>query len=238
MKKAIIFGASGAIGGQIAEDMAANGWSLVLHYSHNSEPVAKLIKKFVQDYPSQKFTTLQFDFLDSEIIDLSILGNLNAAIFAQGITDFNFLTEQDDETINRIMQINLVQPLKIVKNLESQLKSTDHSRIIFIGSVYGKVGSALESVYSATKGGLSAFVNAYAKEIAPKTTVNVISPGAVQTKMNDIFSKEEMHELTAEIPTHRLAQPADISYFVMSLLDDRADYLTGQTVYVDGGWLV
>src|SRR5699024_12877208 len=108
-----------------------------------------------------------------------------------------------------------------------------------IGSVYGGQASAIDSVDSASKCGLSSFVQGYAREVASTNlTVNVIAPGAVDTPMNAIFDAETLNEVKNEIPAGRLADPKDISFWVENLLDERSDYLTGQTIYVDGGWLV
>ncbi len=242
MKRALIFGSTGGIGQAIAKQLAADGWSLYLHYDHNESAAQKLQKKFSQKFPKQDFFTLKLSFLDSmkDIKDiLATIFPVNALIFAQGITDYNFLKDQDFATIDKIMQVNLVVPIKIVSFLENMLLKYDHSRIIFLGSVYGKQASALESVYSASKGGLSAFSKGYAREVASShLTVNVLAPGAVDTPMNNIFDQDTLDEVKSEIPAGRLAQGSDVAYWVKTLLSEKADCLTGQTIYIDGGWLV
>lgn len=96
----------------------------------------------------------------------------------------------------------------------------------------------MEVAYSMLKGALSSFANAYAKEVATEgITVNVIAPGAVKTQMNDGWSSESIKRVNDEIPVSRWATPRDISFMVGNLLDSRAGYVTGQTIYVDGGWL-
>ncbi|MCT7861905.1 MAG: SDR family oxidoreductase, partial [Lactobacillus crispatus] len=141
--------------------------------------------------------------------------------------------------ITDLININLTVPIKLTKLLEPQLMKRDFSRIVYLGSVYGGAGSALESVYSATKGGLTRFAQAYAREVASNNlTVNVIAPGAVKTKMNAFFSEDTIQEVKDEIPVGRWANGSDISYWVRTLLDRRSSYLTGQTIYVTGGWLL
>ena len=164
---------------------------------------------------------------------------VNAVIFAQGVTNYGFLGDEDLENITRLININLTVPIKLTKLLEPQLMKQDFSRIVYLGSVYGGYGSALESVYSATKGGLSRFAQAYAREVASNNlTVNVIAPGAVKTSMNSIFSEDTIQEVQEEIPVGRWADGKDISYWIKVLLDKRSNYLTGQTIYVTGGWLL
>lgn len=242
MKRAIIFGSTGGIGKSIAQTLAEDGWSLYLHcFSHEKEAL-NLAKDLYHQYPNQDFMTLKLDFTSSDAVLTKIIKGLlpvNAAVFASGITDFNFLGSQNLMTINQIMQVNLVTPIKIISLLEPMLLKAEHGRIILLGSVYGKQASAMEAVYSATKGGLTSFAQGYGREVASSNlTVNVIAPGAVATQMNAIFSEETLEQVKEEIPAGRLAQPKDIAFWVKNLLAPQADYLTGQTIYVDGGWLV
>lgn len=238
MKRAIVFGATSDIGTEITRELAQAGWSLYLHYFKNQVRVQNLQAELQTKFPQQDFLPFQLDFLATDLTTFAEFLPVNALVFAQGITDYNFYAAQSQQTIDEIFQVDLLQPLKIIKYFENRLKSQEHSRIILIGSVYGKVGSAMEVAYSTTKGALSAFANAYAREVAPQITVNVVAPGAVQTKMLADFSDEDLLNLRAEIPSNRLATPADIAYQVLAVLDERADYLTGQTIYVDGGWQV
>lgn len=242
MKRAIVFGATGGIGQSICQELAKCGWSLYLHYSHRSTAANDLCDQLSKDYPQQDFLTLKLDFLCTNQEAAGIINNLlpvNAVVFAQGITKYGFLDEMNLSDVDRIMQVNLSMPIKLTKLLEPMLLKQEFSRIVYLGSVYGGQGSALESVYSATKAGLSKFSQAYAREIAASNlTVNVIAPGAVDTPMNNIFSKQTMQEVKDEIPAARLAQPQDISYWVKVLLNKQSSYLTGQTIYVSGGWLL
>ena len=242
MKRAIVFGATGGIGKEIALDLAQKGWSLYLHFDKNKELAVQLLHLLRVNYPKQDFFLLQLSFLAKDKILKETVNSLfpvNAVIFAQGITNYEFLGSQDLGTIENILTINLTTPIKLTQLLEPSLLKQEHGRIIYLGSVYGKQGSAMESVYSASKGGISRFAQAYAREVASSgLTVNVLAPGAVKTKMNDIFSSEVLKEVKEEIPAGRLAKPEDISYWVDTLLAPQADYLTGQTIYIDGAWLV
>lgn len=241
MKRAIVFGATGGIGQAVVADLAARGWSLYLQYNQQAELAQNMATDLGRRYQDQDFLPFRYDMAENQqpADFFCWFSGSQCLIFAQGVTDYHLFAAQSNETIDRILQINLVQPLKIVKYFEPQLLNTKHSRIIFIGSVYGRNGSALEAVYSTTKGGLSAFASAYAKEVATAgLTVNVVAPGAVATPMTADFSTNELTQLKAEIPVSRIAEPRDISYWVQNIVDERADYLTGQTIYVDGGWLV
>lgn len=242
MKRAIVFGATGGIGKEIALNLAQKGWSLYLHFDKNKELATEILSQLRDKYPNQDFFLLQLSFLAEDEILKETVSNLfpvNAVIFAQGITNYEFLGSQDLGIIEKILTINLTTPIKLTRLLEPILFKQKYSRIIYLGSVYGEQGSAMESVYSASKGGISRFAQAYAREVASsRLTVNVLAPGAVETKMNDIFSPEVLEEVKEEIPAGRFATPEDISYWVDTLLAPQADYLTGQTIYIDGAWLV
>lgn len=242
MKRAIVFGATGGIGQAICRDLAEDGWSLYLHYNSKKEAAEELGKKLFTKYPDQDFMPIKLDFEVDDAQLSEFVQNLlpvNAAVFAQGVTNYGFLGDEDLDNITRLIKINLTVPIKLTKLLEPQLMKQGFSRIVYLGSVYGGYGSALESVYSATKGGLSRFAQAYAREVASNNlTVNVIAPGAVKTNMNSIFSEDTIEEVQEEIPVGRWADGKDISYWIKVLLNERSSYLTGQTIYVTGGWLL
>ncbi|RVU69929.1 MULTISPECIES: elongation factor P 5-aminopentanone reductase [Lactobacillus] len=242
MRRAIVFGATGGIGQSICHSLAAAGWSFYVHCNQNWDAACQLSQELMQEFPQQDFMPIKLDFLakDDELKQFTQhLLPINAVVFAQGITNYSFLGEQKLSEIERIIQVNLTVPIKLTKLLEAQLIKQDFSRIVYLGSVYGGQGSALESVYSATKAGLTRFSQAYAREVASAgLTVNVVAPGAVDTPMNAMFSPETMQEVKAEIPAGRLAQGEDIAFWVKTLLDERSSYCTGQTIYVTGGWLL
>ena len=242
MKRAIVFGATGGIGQAICRDLAEDGWSLYLHYNFKKEAAEELGQKLFTKYPDQDFMPIKLDFEVDDAQLSEFVQNLlpvNAAVFAQGVTNYGFLGDEDLDNITRLIKINLTVPIKLTKLLEPQLMKQGFSRIVYLGSVYGGYGSALESVYSATKGGLSRFAQAYAREVASNNlTVNVIAPGAVKTNMNSIFSEDTIEEVQEEIPVGRWADGKDISYWIKVLLNERSSYLTGQTIYVTGGWLL
>ncbi|SEM42833.1 3-oxoacyl-[acyl-carrier protein] reductase [Ligilactobacillus sp. WC1T17] len=241
MNWAIIFGASGDIGSQIARDLAQKGWSLYLHYHQNQKRVAALMSELSSTYPKQDFLTLSYDLTDDSQLDKlsgAIFGKLNAVVFAQGTTYYGLFADLDPQNLDTMVKMQVLTPLKIVQKLENKLAQAEFGRVVFIGSVYGGAGSAMEVGYSTVKGALSAFARAYAKEVASLgITVNVVAPGAVDTEMNQIFSADEKADVEAEIPVGRFSFPAEISYWVLCLLEPRSSYLTGQTLYATGGWL-
>lgn len=240
MPAALIVGASGDIGSTIAHDLAKEGWSLYLHYDVHEDRVAKMVHDFQAAYPRQDFFMVQADFTtDSAVATIEKqLFSLDAVVFAEGMTAYHLFRDTSPAEMTTLMQVHVLTPMALLTRLEAKLARSGRGRIVFIGSVYGQAGSAMEVAYSTVKGAQSAFAKAYAKEVASTgITVNVVAPGAVATKMNDMFDEKSLAAVKAAIPAARFAQPADVSYYVRMLLAPKAAYLTGQTLYVTGGWL-
>ncbi|KAF0424820.1 elongation factor P 5-aminopentanone reductase [Pediococcus acidilactici] len=239
MKFALVCGASGNIGTAISRQLAQQGWSLYLHYHQNSTAVADLALELQHQYPKQDFLTVAADFRDEAAATklATQIFSLDAIVFAQGTTIYQLFDDFDASQLENLWLEHLKVPLLVIKKLVSKLADSGHGRIVFIGSVYGAVGSAMEVPYSMLKGAMSSFANAYAKEVASLgITVNVIAPGAVQTQMNANFAETEIEAISEEIPVGRFANPAEVAYLVQMVLAEEAAYLTGQTIYVDGGW--
>ncbi|EDP68521.1 Putative oxidoreductase, short-chain dehydrogenase/reductase family protein [Carnobacterium sp. AT7] len=240
MKFALIMGASGDIGKGIAQEMAEKGWSLYLHYHSNPKSVEEQIRNYQMDYPKQDFFALPLDMTEEEGISLFLqsIYQLDVVVFASGFTTYQLLTEISSTDMDRMWRVHVKTPVLLVQHLQDKLAHSTHGRIIFISSIYGEIGSAMEVFYSTTKGAQLAFVKAYSKEVASLgITVNAISPGAIATKMNQDFTPAEVEELESEIPLGRLGNVSEISFWVTQLVDKRSAYMTGQSIVVSGGWL-
>lgn len=240
MKWALIIGSSGDIGNQIALDLACQGWSLYLHYAHHKTRILQLIERLNDQYPRQEFIPVQGDLIKTGSISqiCQSVFSIDAVIFAQGTTHFKLLHDFQEDELDEIIQMQFKAPIMILQQLEEKLSHSAAGRVVFISSVYGKSGSAMETPYSAIKGAINTFVKSYSQEVASMgITVNAIAPGAVDTKMNRMFDQNTLEIVKNEIPVGHLAAPEEISYWVTSLLKPQAGYMTGQTLYVTGGWL-
>lgn len=237
---ALVMGSSGDIGASTARLLAKEGWSLYLHYNKNQKRIASLQSELVDEYPNQDFLPVQFDMESDKVERLTgqIFG-LDAIVFAQGNTYYKLLVDIQEKEIDALWNIHIKMPILILKALQDKLAQTHHGRVVFIGSIYGKVGSAMEVVYSTVKGAMTSFADAYAKEVASLgISVNVVAPGAVNTKMNNEFSPEDLENIKEEIPADRLATPDEIADLVSYFVNVKSNYLTGQTIYFAGGWLL
>lgn len=239
MKSALIMGASGDIGAALVKKLAQEGWSLYCHYHSNREKVLKIVEDLRNEYPQQDFFMVCLDMLTESRIPrfLDTLFQVDAVVFASGFTYYELLTEVTGAQMDDLWRIHLKTPMLLCQQLQKKLTQSKHGRIVFVGSVYGAMGSSMETIYSAVKGGQTAFAKAYAKEIASLgITVNVVAPGAVATAMNQNWTEAELAELRQSIPLGRLAQAEEVAASVQFLLSDEADYITGATLPVNGGW--
>lgn len=241
MKYALIMGASGDIGTAIAKQLAKEGWSLYLHYYRSEEKIMALRDALYQKYPKQDFLTCRYDLRDSKHLDqlTNQLFSLDALIFASGHTTYDLVMDMTQEAMTDLYRVHLESPALLCGQLQHKLAQKSCGRVVFIGSIYGIVGSAMEVMYSAMKAGEQAFVSGYAKEVARLgITVNVVAPGAVDTTMNHHFDDLERATIESEIPLGRFAHPDEIATVVEFLCQETSQYITGATIPVSGGWLI
>lgn len=240
MKYALVMGASGDIGEAICRQLAADGWSIYGHYYRHEEKLLNFFKDLQKAYPQQDFFMVSLDMLNPQQIPafLNQLFQVDGIVFASGFTTYQLLTEHAQGEMEDLWKIHLLTPLLLLQQLQDKLSRSRQGRVVFVGSVYGQVGSSMETVYSGVKGGQEAFTKAYAKEVASLgITVNVVAPGAIATAMNATWTKEELATLKAEIPLGRLGLPEEVAAAVGYLFSNGAAYTTGVTLSVNGGWL-
>ncbi|MGO2892957.1 MAG: elongation factor P 5-aminopentanone reductase [Enterococcus devriesei] len=240
MPYALVMGASGDIGQAICEKFAGEGWSLYCHYNQQKAKVLSFVSDLQKRYPQQDFFMVSLDMLrEAEIPHfLDQLFQVDGIVFASGFTFYELLPETKADQMEALWQVHLKTPLLLLQALQEKLARNNNGRVAFIGSVYGHRGSSMETVYSAVKGAQEAFTKAYAKEVATLgITVNVVAPGAVQTKMNTNWTEQELAELNAEIPLGRLADPKEIAAACQYLFSKEASYTTGIVLPVAGGWM-
>lgn len=235
---AVLLGASGEIGESIALQLAESGWSLYLHW--NTNPVEQLAKQLALHYPAQEFIPVQADFTIEGSAQQLAENVYDAAcvIVASGQSLMKLLIDTSEQDMEALWQVHVKNPISAIRSISPFFHRYTKSYVVFISSIWGETGASMETMYSAVKGAQLAFVKAYAKEMAPSgTRVNAITPGFIMTKMNAILSAEELQELEEEIPLG-IGTPQDIADAVDFLIGGRADYMTGQTLRINGGWLI
>ena len=239
MRNALIMGASGDIGTAIAQRFAQDGYNVTLHYHKIQEKTLKLLQELQRNYPKQDFFMVCLDMLDESKQETFIrqLFQIDIIVFASGFSYYSLVSDLTSKQLDDLWQVHLKAPILLCQALEDKLAKSGHGRILFIGSVYGSMGSAMEAVYSALKAGQQTFAKSLSKELASKKiTVNVLAPGAIDSQMNQNFTTEEKQQLLDEIPLARLGQAAEIANAAAFIADEKSDYMTGATIIIDGGW--
>lgn len=235
---AVLLGASGEIGESIALQLAKSGWSLYLHW--NSRPINALVQQLAEKYPAQEFIAVQADFADASGAEqlADHIYDARCIVVASGQSLVKMLIDTTEEDMDALWRVHVKNPISAIQLISPFFRRHDKSYVVFISSIWGETGASMETMYSAVKGSQLAFVKAYAKEMAPSgTRVNAVAPGFIQTKMNAAFTAEELEEIEEEIPLG-LGSPQDVADAVDFLVSGKADYMTGQTLRINGGWLM
>lgn len=238
MKKfALVTGASGGIGQAISLQLARDGYSLYLHYYRNKEAMEKLLKE-LRSYEGE-YIPIQAD-LSSPSGYKELVANvysIDAIVHNSGMSHYGLLVDLEQEKAEELITTHVTSPLLITKELLPKMLSKRLGNVILISSIWGQAGAACEVAYSMVKGAQISFVKALSKEVALSgVRVNGIAPGAIRTPMMTTFTEEDLERLREEIPMGDLGTPEHIADAVSFLLSERANYITGQILAVNGGW--
>lgn len=241
-KTACITGASRGIGRAIAEVFAADGYDLFLTCHKNEKMLQEFCSQLEEKY-SVSCATFAGDIGDANQTEQLFTmieekrGRLDVLVNNAGISWHGLLTDMTPDEWNTMINTNLSSVFYTSRLAIPLMLKRHRGKIINISSVWGCVGASCETAYSAAKGGVNAFTQALAKELAPSNIqVNAIACGAIDTEMNGFLLPEERRELEEEIPTGRFGSPAEVAKLALSLCGGN-EYLTGQIIRLDGGWI-
>lgn len=235
----LITGASRGIGAACAALFAQHGWRVVIHYHKKEEAARAQAQKcgaalVVQADISQSAEVERaFSQIEAQLGTVDVLVN-NAGIAAQGL-----LTDVTDADWNTMIGTNLSGAFYCCRRALPAMIAKKRGKIINISSIWGMVGASCEVAYSAAKAGLIGMTRALAKEVAPSgIQVNCVAPGVVDTDMMTDFSMEDRRALAEETPLGRLGTPEDIARAVWFLASPDADFMTGQVLSPNGGFVI
>ena len=238
-KKVLVTGASGGIGKAIAIELSSNGADLCLTGRNKSEleSLQKLIGGNCQIIISDLSKSEGIDELANSAQEK--MGQIDILINNAGITRDNLFMRMSEEDWNEVINVNLNSIFKLTKQLIKGMIKRRYGRIINITSVIGVAGGAGQSNYSASKAGIIAMSKSLAQEVGSRSvTVNSIAPGFIETNMTAELSDDRKEEILHSISLGRLGKPDDIAGAVCFLASDKASYITGQTIHINGGMLM
>ena len=242
IRTAFITGASRGIGRGIALVLARSGYNLALTCRRNKEDLdafaQELHSRYMIDVCTYQCNASSYPEVASTIeAALAHFGKITLLVNNAGISKVGLLTDLSPEEWKELIETNLSSLFYHCKSIIPSMLQKEEGRIINISSMWGGVGASCEVAYSASKGGVNAFTRALAKELAPSNIpVNAIACGVIDTDMNRIFTEEDRHALSEEIPAGRFAEPEEVGEAVLALAQMPA-YVTGQIIGMDGGYL-
>ena len=239
-KIALVTGASRGIGQAIADELAQLG-AIVDGTATSSDGAAAITDRLLkQDNPGKGVcldVTSQAS-IDSLLADIEASYGQHVTVLVNnaGITRDNLLIKMKDEEWSSVLDTNLTGAFRVTKSCLRPMVKARWGRIIMISSVSGIMGNAGQSNYAAAKAGLIGFSKSLAKEVASRgVTVNVVAPGFVETDMTRDILNDNAEAIFSQIPAGRFAKPEEIATAVAFLASERAAYMTGATLNINGG---
>ena len=240
-KTVLISGSSRGIGKAIAIKFAREEYNVVINGTSRKEKLLQT-KSDIEQYKASCMAYLgdMGDYEKAKELFLMInerFGHIDVLVNNAGVSYIGLLTDMSIDDWNKIITTNLTSVFNCCSLAIPGMVRQKSGKIVNISSVWGNVGASCEVAYSASKGGMNAFTKALAKELAPSNIqVNAIACGAIDTDMNHFLTDEELLELSNEIPTGRLGSAEEVADLVYQLSYSN-NYLTGQIIGLDGGWI-
>ena len=231
-KVVLITGATGGIGGAIANQMKAAGATVVVTGRN-----ADKLSVFDDSYIKISADLSENDAAEKLIADtIERAGRIDILINNAGITADTLMMRMSDEQFDNVLNTNLRATFKLCRAAIMPMMKQRSGRIINMASIVGVVGGAGQTNYAASKGGIIAMTKSIAAEVASRgITANAIAPGFIKTPMTDVLPEELKKKYLEQIPAGRFGEPVDIANACVFLASDEASYINGQTIHVNGG---
>lgn len=242
-KVAIVTGASRGIGRSVAIALAKAGAKVVINYAGNVT-AAEEVKSIIEAAGGQGML-MQADVSNDEAVTFMVkqtmdtFGRIDILVNNAGITRDGLLMRMKESDWDAVMNTNLKGVFMCTKYVSKVMMKQKIGKIINMTSVVGIMGNAGQSNYAASKAGVIGFTKSMAKELASRgITVNAIAPGFINSDMTAVLSEQVKEGLATQIPVGRLGNPEDVAAAALFLASDSANYITGQTLNVDGGMVM
>ncbi|MBS6196660.1 MAG: 3-oxoacyl-[acyl-carrier-protein] reductase [Clostridiales bacterium] len=239
-KVALVTGASRGIGRQVALTLARDGAFVIVNYNGSQEramEVVNTIKENGGDAAAYRCNVSDFTMTEEMVKDLiKTYGHVDILVNNAGITRDNLIMKMSEEDFDKVIETNLKGCFNTIRHLTRQMLKQRSGKIINIASVSGVLGNAGQANYAASKAGIIGLTKTMARELASRgINVNAIAPGFIRTEMTDVLSDAVKETVTAQIPLKKFGKTEDIAEMAAFLASEKADYITGQVINVDGG---
>ncbi|WIF96195.1 3-oxoacyl-[acyl-carrier-protein] reductase [Caminicella sporogenes] len=242
-KTAIVTGGSRGIGKAIALKLAEKGADIVVNYTSNFEKAQEVVEKIKS--MGRKAIAIKADVSNPDDVANLVkevsknFESIDILVNNAGITRDGLLIRMKDEDWDKVININLKGTYLCTKLVGKKMMKQRSGKIINVASVVGIIGNAGQANYSASKAGVIGFTKSAAKELAARgITVNAVAPGFIETEMTDKLPADVIENYKKNIPIARFGKPEDVANVVAFLASEKANYITGQVINVDGGMVM
>ncbi len=239
-KSALVTGASRGIGRSIALQLAEEGYNVAVNYAGSKEKAEAVVEE-IKAKGVDSFA-IQANVADADEVKAMIkevvsqFGSLDVLVNNAAITRDNLLMRMKEQEWDDVIDTNLKGVFNCIQKATPQMLRQRSGAIINLSSVVGAVGNPGQANYVATKAGVIGLTKSAARELASRgITVNAVAPGFIVSDMTDALSDELKEQMLTQIPLARFGQDTDIANTVAFLASDKAKYITGQTIHVNGG---
>lgn len=239
-KVAVVTGASRGIGREIAKTLGAEGATVVVNYNGSKDKAEEVVKEIRE--AQGKAEAVQCDVSDfekaGELMDhvIKTYGRVDILVNNAGITRDGLLMRMSEEDFDKVVSTNMKGAFNCMRHVARQMIKQKSGRIINISSVSGVLGNGGQVNYAASKAGIIGMTKSAARELASRgITVNAIAPGFINTEMTEVLSDAVKEGAAAQIPMKVFGETEDVAWAAVYLASDRARYITGQVLCVDGG---
>ncbi|CAM3354262.1 3-oxoacyl-[acyl-carrier-protein] reductase [Marinicrinis lubricantis] len=240
---ALVTGASRGIGRAIALELASSGADVAVNYAGSEQAAQEVVEQI--EAMGRKAIKIKANVANAAEVDemvqtvLQHFGKLDILVNNAGITRDNLIMRMKEEDFDAVIDTNLKGVFHCIKAVSRPMMKQRSGKIINISSVVGVLGNAGQANYVAAKAGVIGLTKTCAKEFASRNiTVNAIAPGFISTDMTEQLSDAQKETLIPQIPLGRIGRPEHIAKAVRFLASPDADYMTGQTLHVDGGMVM
>ena len=243
-KVAVVTGGTRGIGFEIVRKYLANGAKVVL-FGSRKETVEKALENLHAENGAWEVEGKCPELTNAAEVEQAILdvkdkyGRIDILVNNAGITRDNLIMKMSGEDFDAVINANLKGCFNTIKAVSRQMLKQRSGRIINITSVSGILGNAGQANYAASKAGIIGLTKTMARELASRgITVNAVAPGFVDTDMTQVLSDSVKEAAVSQIPLGHFGKPEDIAHMVTYLASEKAAYMTGQIISVDGGMAI
>lgn len=243
IKTAIVTGGSRGIGRQTVLELARNGYAVAIVYQGNEEKANETMQMAMAE--GAEAIAIKCDVASMESVTSMVnavmekWGRVDVLVNNAGQTADGLLMRMSEEDFDKIISVNLKGTFNCVKAVTSIMMKQRYGRIVNLSSVVGVTGNAGQANYAASKAGIIGFTKSVAKELGSRgITANCVAPGYVETDMTEVLSDKIKEAILAQIPMKRCADPKEIASVIGFLVSEKANYITGQVINVDGGMVM